>query len=95
MLCCYVWLFSFILFFNVIDLFKFGINCGYIYDCNDICNVYIIIIEIFREFKSVYYVYGYIVLNGDLFIIFIVRINFLVGRMVGEWGSIMFEEISL
>lgn len=60
MLCCYVRLFSFILFFNVIDLFKFG----YIYDCNDICNVYIIIIEIFREFKSVYYVYGYICILG-------------------------------
>lgn len=71
-----------------------GINCGHIYDCNDTCNVHITITEISREFKSVYHVYGYTVLNGDLFITFIARTNFLVGRMAGEWGSTMLEETS-
>lgn len=93
-LCCYVRLFSFILPFNVTDSFKFGINCCHIYDCNDTCNVHITITEISREFKSVYHVYGYTVLNGDLFITFIARTNFLVGRMAGEWGSTMLEETS-
>lgn len=47
-------------------------------------HVHITITEISREFKSVYHVYGYTVLNGDLFITFIARTNFLVGRMAGE-----------
>lgn len=64
MLCCYVRLFSFILPFNVTDSFKFGINCGHIYDCNDTCNVHITITEISREFKSVYHVYGYTRIPG-------------------------------
>lgn len=83
MFLCYVVMLDYSVSFYL-SMFKFGINCGHIYDCNDTCNVHITITEISREFKSVYHVYGYTVLNGDLFITFIARTNFLVGRMAGE-----------